>query len=371
MDATTRSDTTCSRRWGQTTDLSARLADSASRGGRLQSALLTRPNGQLTRAGQFYHSITSRRPPTRQFDESQPLIRDGPNDYILTRGGARKLVRSLQTNGQYHVTKLRKAFFKDKFTEWLAHVPVIIRGRRRNGTPYERHDYLPVTALEMGLSRQNDAWSDAQVARNVKESVLRQLGQPGPGEPIYMISGEVFLHPTNEWAYSSSSMQVIDNRVDTQIRLRQPLGALREVSYQLFAGDQILASAFEERQDMLCVPRQIAELLKLPLQEVMEDFNSICPGNWQQRGVSPAEIRTFCVWRNAPMFYVDCRGRLLDCFQSAEKEEKAIAFTSWNGHAFLDSVKDRVLRSFCEHRWKLKDQKADQKRLNPGTSFGD
>ena len=86
---------------------------------------------------------------------------------------------------------------------------------------------------------------------------------------------------------------------------------------------------------MLCVPRQIAELLKLPLQEVMEDFNSICPGNWQQRGVSPTEIRTFCVWRNAPMFYVDCRGRLLDCFQPAEKEEKAIAFTSWNGHAFF------------------------------------
>ena len=78
---------------------------------------------------------------------------------------------------------------------------------------------------------------------------------------------------------------------------------------------------------MLCVPRQIAELLKLPLQEVIEDFNSICPGNWQQRGVCPAEIRTFCMWRNAPMFYVDSRGRLLDCFQPAEKEEKAVAFS--------------------------------------------
>ena len=168
---------------------------------RLQSVLLTRPNGQLTRAGQFYHSITGRRPPNRQFDESQPLIRDGPSDYILTRGGARKLVRTLQADGQYHLTKLGKAFFKDKYTEWLAHVPVIIRGRRRNGNPYERHDYLPVTALELGLSRQNDAWSEAQVARNVKEAVLRQLGQPEANEPIYMISGETyFLHPTNEWA---------------------------------------------------------------------------------------------------------------------------------------------------------------------------
>ena len=138
-----------------------------------------------------------------------------------------------------------------------------------------------------------------------------------------MISGETyFLHPTNEWAYSSSSMQVIDNCVDTQIRLRQPLGALREVSYQLFAGDQILASAFEERPDMLCVPRQLVELLKVSLEDILQDFDAICTGDWRQRGVSPAEIRTFCVWRNAPMFFVDCRGRLLDCFQPMQKEEK-------------------------------------------------
>ena len=307
---------------------------------RLRSVLLTRPNGQLTRAGQLYYSVTGRRPPSRQFDESQPLIRDGPSDYILMRSGRRQLVRTLQPDGQYHVTKLGKAFFKDKYTEWLAHVPVIIRGTRRRGrnagNSYERHDYLPVTALEIGLSRQNDAWSEAQIARNVKEAVLRQLGQPEANEPIYMISGETyFLHPTNEWAYSSSSMQVIDNRVDTQIRLRQPLGALREVSYQLFAGDQILASAFEERPDMLCVPRQLAELLKLSLEDILQDFDAICSGDWRQRGVSPAEIRTFCVWRNAPMFFVDCRGRLLDCFQPMQKEERAIAYTAWNGHAFF------------------------------------
>ena len=97
-------------------------------------------------------------------------------------------------------------------------------------------------------------------------------------------------------------------RVDTQIRLRQPLGASQEVSYQLFAGDQILASAFEERPDMLCVPRQLAELLKLSLEDILQDFDAICSGDWRQRGVSPTEIRTFCVWRNAPMFFVDCLG---------------------------------------------------------------
>ena len=203
----------------------------------------------------------------------------------------------------------RKRFFKDKYTEWLAHVPVIIRGtcrRGRNaGNSYERHDYLPVTALEIGLSRQNDAWSETQIARNVKEAVLRQLGQPEANEPIYMISEKTyFLHPTNEWAYSSSSMQVIDNRVDTQIRLRQPLGALREVSYQLFAGDQILASAFEERPDMLCVPRQLSELLKLSLEDILQDFDAICSGDWRQRG---SRRRDPNLLRLAQRFHVLCR----------------------------------------------------------------
>ena len=46
------------------------------------------------------------------------------------------------------------------------------------------------------------------------------------------------------------------------------------------------------------------------------------------------------------MFYVDSRGRLLDCFQPAEKEEKAIAFTSWNGHAyFYKSARAATTRS--------------------------
>ncbi|CAE7462925.1 pfh1 [Symbiodinium natans] len=79
-----------------------------------QQLLLVRPDGQPTRAGQFYYQLVGRRPPSRRFNEAQPLVRDGPNDYILLRGGAKKLVRSLQPDGNYRVTKLGKAFFKDK-----------------------------------------------------------------------------------------------------------------------------------------------------------------------------------------------------------------------------------------------------------------
>ena len=50
---------------------------------RLREVLLSRPNGELTRAGQFYYGLVGGRPPSRQFDEEQPLIREGPTDYIL------------------------------------------------------------------------------------------------------------------------------------------------------------------------------------------------------------------------------------------------------------------------------------------------
>ena len=105
--------------------------------------MLSRPNGELTRAGQYYYQLIGRPPPSRQYDRNQPLIREGPNDYIMLRGGAKKLLRSLQPNGNYQLTKLGRHFFKDKWVDWVVHVPVIIRGVRRNGRnrgmPYRAH----------------------------------------------------------------------------------------------------------------------------------------------------------------------------------------------------------------------------------------
>ena len=114
-------------------------------------ALLARTDGQLTRAGQHYYSHLGLRPPTKDFDYNQPLIREGPNDYILLRNGPKKLVRSLEGDGEHRLTKLGKAFFRDKCYEYLAHVPVVIRGRRRSGrnvgAAYERKDWLPINEL--------------------------------------------------------------------------------------------------------------------------------------------------------------------------------------------------------------------------------
>ena len=134
-------------------------------------ALLSRADGQLTRAGQHYYSHLGLRPPSKDFDCNQPLIREGPNDYILLRNGQKKLVHSLQ-GGEHRLTKLGKGFFRDKYYEYLVHVPVIIRGRRRSGrnagAGYERRDWQPVNELG-GATRHPAHLTEEQVAQRVRQ----------------------------------------------------------------------------------------------------------------------------------------------------------------------------------------------------------
>ncbi|CAE7454802.1 pfh1 [Symbiodinium pilosum] len=253
----------------------------------------------LTRAGQFYYQLVGQ------------AVRRGaaaPSDYVLLRSGVKKLVRTLAPDSNYHLTKLGKAFW-DKYTEWLAHTPVRIRG-------------------------QNDGLSEAQAARNVKQAALSKLGVDDDGafSTLLELSGEQYLlDNSREWTLSFQTTQAVDDRVVVEISLRQVLGALSQVSYQLWKGDEILESAFERQWDKLCVPRQLAELLKLPLTEVLSDFDTICERGWQERGVSLKDIRKFCVWRGAPMFFVNCRGQLMGD-QPVEKEARAVAFTAWDGY---------------------------------------
>ena len=56
--------------------------------------LLSRADGQLTGRANYYSHL-GLRPSSKDFDYNQPLIREGPNDYILLRNGQKKLVRSV------------------------------------------------------------------------------------------------------------------------------------------------------------------------------------------------------------------------------------------------------------------------------------
>ena len=92
--------------------------------------------GKLTEAGRFYYETTGTERPRAAFDQNQELISRGRNDYIRTRDRRESLVRSLRPDGTTRVTQLGQAFFRNRYREYVVHVPVTNRGRQN--TPKNR-----------------------------------------------------------------------------------------------------------------------------------------------------------------------------------------------------------------------------------------
>ena len=164
--------------------------------------------------------------------------------------------RALQ-GGEHRLTKLGKGFFRDKYYEYLAHAPVIIRGRRcsgRNaGAGYERRDWLPVNELGGAMTRHPAHLTEEQVAQRVKQQVEASLA----GGPMLQLLDETYF-------LSTQSTQYRNSRTEVETLLRQRMRGLRSVSFQLPCEEDVLQSAFEDKP--LCVPRQLAELLQLSVE---------------------------------------------------------------------------------------------------------
>jgi hypothetical protein len=69
--------------------------------------------GNLTEAGRQYYTATgASRPDGSGIDRNQALIHRNGSDYIRTRSGQEKLVRTLQPSGQTTLTALGKKFLQ-------------------------------------------------------------------------------------------------------------------------------------------------------------------------------------------------------------------------------------------------------------------
>ena len=102
------------------------------------------------------------------------------------------------------------------------------------------------------------------------------------------LSEEVYyLDGSWEWTLSSQTTQHVETS------LWQPLGALRSLTSS-FKGDEILASAFERRDGPALRGPAAGGALRLPLEQVLSNFDTVCDRGWQERGITPEEIRNFC-----------------------------------------------------------------------------
>ena len=188
------------------------------------------------------------------------------------------MVRSLKVDGSVSLTRLGRSYFKRTQTEYVVQVPVVVSGTNKLGKPVNRQTCLPTHLLGVSQILASDALNEAQKINRVKSYVLKELGlQTQNGRTVLMkISDETFSYDRNgEWQISSLTFSVnADGTSTTEAAMRQPLAG-KPIARAAFLPypDQIVDCAFEDHDDCLCVPRQLAAVLNMPMQDIMEYFN--------------------------------------------------------------------------------------------------
>ncbi len=210
------------------------------------------------------------------------------------------------------LTRLGRSFFKLKHTEHVVQVPVVVSGTNKQGNPVNRQTFLPTDLLGVGQILASDALNEAQKINRGKSYVLKELGlQTQNGRTVLMeISDETFSYDRNRERQISSLTTSVnaDGTSTTEAAMRQPLaGKPLACAAFLPYPDQIVDCAFEDHDDCLCVPKQLAAVLNEPLEDIVEYFNQCFETDaWQQPGVSPQDMKHFCVLHGHAFYF--CQG---------------------------------------------------------------
>ena len=144
-------------------------------------------------------------------------------------------------------------------------------GQNAKGRIQNRRTLLPVVLLGVGRLLQDASESEERRIANVKSFILKKLA-------IKTEDGQTIL------------MQISSETVVTDAVMRLSLGA-NPVSCAAFLPhpENIVEAAFEEHGDMLCVPRQLASVLAITLDEAISFFDEFMAIGWQATGVTPLQ----------------------------------------------------------------------------------
>ena len=89
--------------------------------------------GVATPAGEFWRDQTGQALPVEGFAVDQTVERRGRTDYIETTKG-QQAVRSWDpVRNKFKYTSLGRKYYRNRRSEWVANIPVLISGKRLNG----------------------------------------------------------------------------------------------------------------------------------------------------------------------------------------------------------------------------------------------
>ena len=113
------------------------------------------------------------------WDRDQVPFRDGDEEFIRLRDGRRKSVRKWDAAARRweFTSGTGRQFFATRVVEYVAQIPVVIRGTRRDGRgTYEKRTRLPVDLLGMGKLHVSAALADDEAREHLQRRILQHVG---------------------------------------------------------------------------------------------------------------------------------------------------------------------------------------------------
>ena len=154
--------------------------------------------------------------PRPRFDPRQEPIRPpgSEHEYIRTRDGTRHIARTWDAvTREWQYTDIGKQFFADKKVEYIARIPVVIEGNRRDrGGVYKKRTHLPVEMLGQGKIFVGAMLSSRDASDAAKHQVLEHIGIRSDSTDekyiIYEFSDEKYVYdPRGTWYISAMTTE--------------------------------------------------------------------------------------------------------------------------------------------------------------------
>jgi hypothetical protein len=155
---------------------------------------------------------------------------------------------------------LGRRFFSRRRSEYVVQIQVIKRGRKDNGTTYEVNGWMPITDLGLRNISLPQRLTIEQRDEQIKAAVMRYLSD---GLEVYEVSQEVWRYDAHgAWIIRGMPTQPGPGHDPYTEVITRRLGVRPVRMSQLPHPDGICAEAFEDHDDDLCAPRQIAAVLR-------------------------------------------------------------------------------------------------------------
>ena len=295
----------------------------------------------LTDEGKFVFDFIGGPVPTSvEVDQYQTPVQRGAAEYIKLRNGKEVKYRTLQPDGTLKVTKYGHIFNKVKQVAVNVKIPALEEIRAGSGGYRREAMYLVtdprVTALgniarSVNLTREQ---KDEAIKMSVKEALdlKDETSELAHGSYAY------FYDPTREWSIKFMVTGAKEEEPTVKEIMSAPMKGLLETGNIPYV-DEVLEVCLRRYEDALCVPRALAELLKMSPDLVIESFDYLLGyKRWRDVGITPEQLEAWCKDQQRSSYMIFQYNGRWDVRHSIAAEagkRRCVAWCSYKGHCYM------------------------------------